>query len=72
MLVSATSSNANSPERLDTMSRLGVGKTARVVPGMRHFRERQAPGRMYNVPVSMGHRTEPLAESELNNMPVIA
>ena len=43
-----------------------------IVPGMRHFWERFAPGRMYDVPVNMGYRTRPLAESELNAAPVIA
>ena len=43
-----------------------------IVPGMRHFWERFASGRLYDVPVSMGHRTRPLAESELNAAPVIA
>ncbi|MCZ0941449.1 MAG: TOMM precursor leader peptide-binding protein [Gammaproteobacteria bacterium] len=43
-----------------------------IVPGLRHFWERFASGRMYDVPVNMGYRTRPLAESELNAAPVIA
>ena len=43
-----------------------------IVPGMRHFWARFAPGRLYDVPVSMGHREQPLAEAELNPAPVIA
>jgi ribosomal protein S12 methylthiotransferase accessory factor len=37
-----------------------------LAPGLRHFWRRLAPGRLYDVPVSMGWLKEPLAESELN------
>src|SRR5580704_7754109 len=37
-----------------------------VVPGLRHFYRRFAPGRLYDVPVKLGWRDRPLAESELN------
>ena len=43
-----------------------------IVPGMRHFWARLAPGRLYDVPVDMGLRTHPLAEADLNPAPVIA
>ena len=43
-----------------------------IVPGMRHFWARFAPGRLYDVPVSMGRRKTPLAEADLNPAPVIA
>ena len=43
-----------------------------IVPGMRHFWARFAPGRLYDVPVSMGRREFPLVEAELNPAPVIA
>ena len=43
-----------------------------VVPGMRHFWARFAPGRLYDVPVGMGRRAHPLTESDLNPAPVIA
>ena len=36
-----------------------------LVPGMRHFWARFAPGRLYDVPVAMGWRAAPFAESEL-------
>jgi len=42
-----------------------------VVPGMRHYWERFAPGRLYNVPVQMGWRDRPLLETQLNPAPVI-
>ncbi|MEZ0093836.1 bacteriocin biosynthesis cyclodehydratase domain-containing protein [Streptacidiphilus sp. EB129] len=37
-----------------------------VVPGMRHFWRRLAPGRLYDVPVRMGLLAEPTPEERLN------
>jgi len=37
-----------------------------VVPGLRHFWPRYAPGRLYEVPVKMGWLEKPLREDELN------
>ena len=37
-----------------------------VVPGLRHFYRRFAPGRLYEVPVELGWRNRPLSEDELN------
>jgi ribosomal protein S12 methylthiotransferase accessory factor len=37
-----------------------------VVPGLRHFWTRFAPGRLYDVPVALGWLDRPLAEDELN------
>ena len=37
-----------------------------VVPGLRHFWARHAPGRLYDAPVSMGWLDRPKTESELN------
>jgi oxazoline/thiazoline synthase len=37
-----------------------------IVPGLRHFYRRFAPGRLYDVPVKLGWRNEPLSEHELN------
>ena len=37
-----------------------------IVPGLRHFYRRFAPGRLYNVPVKLGWRDRPLSEHELN------
>ncbi len=37
-----------------------------IVPGLRHFYRRFAPGRLYDVPVKLGWRDRPLLESELN------
>ena len=43
-----------------------------IVPGLRHFWERFAPGRLYEAPVEMGWRDSPAREAELNPVPVIA
>src|SRR5262245_52069417 len=37
-----------------------------IVPGLRHFYRRFAPGRLYDVPVKLGLRDVPLTEGELN------
>lgn len=41
-----------------------------IMPGMRHFWARRAPGRLYDVPVQLGWLDRPRAESELNDMPM--
>jgi thiazole/oxazole-forming peptide maturase SagD family component len=41
-----------------------------IVPGLRHFWARFAPGRLYNVPVQMGWQETALTEEELNPIPV--
>ena len=51
---------------------IGMPVARVIVPGMRHFWARFAPGRLYDVPVGMGRRERPLAEAELNPAPVIA
>jgi ribosomal protein S12 methylthiotransferase accessory factor len=37
-----------------------------IVPGLRHFYPRFAPGRLYDVPVKLGWLDRPLPEDELN------
>jgi oxazoline/thiazoline synthase len=37
-----------------------------IVPGMRHFYRRFAPGRLYDVPIKLGWLAQPRAQSELN------
>jgi ribosomal protein S12 methylthiotransferase accessory factor len=37
-----------------------------IVPGLRHFYRRFAPGRLYDVPIKLGWRDRPLTERELN------
>ena len=41
-----------------------------IVPGLRHFWARFAPGRLYDVPVAMGWLPRALKEEELNPTPV--
>jgi ribosomal protein S12 methylthiotransferase accessory factor len=41
-----------------------------VVPGLRHFWARFAPGRLYDVPVQLGWLPRRLTEAELNPIPV--
>ncbi len=51
---------------------IGMPVARVIVPGLRHFWERFAPGRLYDVPVRMGWCERPLAEAYLNPVPVIA
>ena len=51
---------------------IGLPVARVIVPGLRHFWERLAPGRLFDVPVEMGWRESPLAEADLNPVPVIA
>ena len=51
---------------------IGMPVARVIVPGMRHFWARFAPGRLYDVPVSMGRRKHPLTEADLNPAPVVA
>jgi ribosomal protein S12 methylthiotransferase accessory factor len=41
-----------------------------IVPGLRHFWARFAPGRLYEVPVAMGWLERPTTEEELNPIPI--
>jgi ribosomal protein S12 methylthiotransferase accessory factor len=41
-----------------------------IVPGLRHFWARFAPGRLYDVPVELGWLARPLTEEELNPVPM--
>ncbi len=43
-----------------------------IVPGLRHFWERLAPGRLYQVPIELGLLNNVLDETDLNPFPVIA
>ena len=51
---------------------IGMPVARVIVPGLRHFWARFAPGRLYDAPVGMGRRSRPLAEADLNPAPVIA
>jgi ribosomal protein S12 methylthiotransferase accessory factor len=39
-----------------------------IVPGLRHFYRRFAPGRLYDIPVKLGWRDRPMLEGEVNPM----
>ena len=45
---------------------IGVPVVRVIVPGMRHFYRRFAPGRLYDVPVKLRLRDRPVSEDELN------
>ena len=45
---------------------VGLSVVKVVAPGLRHFWARYAPGRLYDVPVQLGHLEQPLSEDELN------
>jgi len=45
---------------------IGLPVVKVVVPGLRHFWRRLAPGRLFDVPVALGRLDRPLAEEELN------
>ncbi len=53
-----------------TRSDLGLSVVKVIVPGLRHFWARYAPGRLYDVPVQMGWLAEPTAEEDLNPTPI--
>jgi len=49
-----------------TRPEVGLPVVKAVAPGLRHFRQRFAPGRLYDVPVSLGWRPAVCQEAELN------
>ncbi len=49
---------------------IGLPVARVVVPGLRHFWERFAPGRLYEVPVQLGWLERPRTEAELNPFPI--
>lgn len=49
---------------------IGLPVAKVVVPGLRHFWARFAPGRLYDVPVRLGWLPQPLTEDELNPIPM--
>ncbi|MYX97257.1 TOMM precursor leader peptide-binding protein [Streptomyces sp. SID486] len=49
---------------------IGLPVVKVVVPGMRHFWPRFAPGRLFEVPVALGRLTEPTPYEHLNPLPL--
>lgn len=53
-----------------TRELVGLPVVKVVVPGLRHFWARYAPGRLYDVPVKMGLLADTLREEQLNPIPI--
>jgi ribosomal protein S12 methylthiotransferase accessory factor len=53
-----------------TRPEIGMPVVKVVVPGLRHFWARFAPGRLYDVPVRLGWLPQPLREEQLNPIPM--
>lgn len=53
-----------------TRPEIGMPVAKVIVPGLRHFWPRFAPGRLYDAPVRLGWIQAPLAEAELNPLPM--
>jgi bacteriocin biosynthesis cyclodehydratase domain-containing protein len=53
-----------------TRPEIGLPVVKVVVPGLRHFWARFAPGRLYDVPVQLGWLDQRLAEEDLNPIPM--
>ncbi len=53
-----------------TRPEIGLPVVKVVVPGLRHFWARFAPGRLYDVPVRLGWLTQPVPEEQLNPIPM--
>jgi ribosomal protein S12 methylthiotransferase accessory factor len=53
-----------------TRPEVGLPVAKVIVPGLRHFWARFAPGRLYEVPVRLGWLPRPLTEEELNPIPM--
>ena len=49
---------------------VGLSVVRVIVPGLRHFWARFAPGRLYDLPVELGLLDAPTPESELNPVPL--
>jgi ribosomal protein S12 methylthiotransferase accessory factor len=49
---------------------VGLPVVKTIVPGMRHFWARLAPGRLYDVPVRLGRLAEPTAYDQVNPIPM--
>lgn len=49
---------------------IGLPVVKVIVPGMRHFWTRFGPGRLYDVPVTLGWLTAPTPEDQLNPVPM--
>ena len=55
---------------VQTRPDVGLPVVKVIVPGLRHFWPRFAPGRLYDVPVRLGWRSAPTPEEALNPIPI--
>ncbi len=70
-LVSAAADHGMEMLVLDqTRPDIGMPVAKVVIPGLRHFWARFAPGRLYDVPVRLGRREAPIAYQDLNPIPL--
>jgi ribosomal protein S12 methylthiotransferase accessory factor len=53
-----------------TRADIGLPVVKVIVPGLRHFWARYAPGRLYDAPVQLGWLPQPLREHQLNPIPL--
>lgn len=53
-----------------TRPEIGMPVAKTIVPGLRHFWARFAPGRLYDVPAKLGWQERPLDEDQLNPIPM--
>ncbi len=53
-----------------TRSEIGLPVAKVIVPGLRHFWARFAPGRLYEVPVRLGWMPQAIPEEALNPIPM--
>jgi ribosomal protein S12 methylthiotransferase accessory factor len=53
-----------------TRPEIGLPVAKVIVPGLRHFWARFAPGRLYDVPVRLGWLSRSISEEELNPIPM--
>jgi ribosomal protein S12 methylthiotransferase accessory factor len=53
-----------------TRPEIGLPVAKVIVPGLRHFWPRFGPGRLFDVPVRLGWLRQPLAEEQLNPIPM--
>jgi ribosomal protein S12 methylthiotransferase accessory factor len=53
-----------------TREEIGLPVAKVIVPGLRHFWARYAPGRLYDVPVRLGWLPRATPEDDLNPIPM--
>lgn len=54
-----------------TREDIAVPVARTLVPGLRHYKPRFAPGRLYDVPIKIGWQEGPTEEAQLNLLPLI-